>query len=132
MKYERNVFLFLMIFFIMVTPIYGFVTKEVVGIFVLGLTAVLFVLIVGYLFIIGRKIDNRPEDDPHGEIYQGAGELGFFPPQSIWPFWCALALTVFLLGPVFGAWWLSILGFGMGLWAVAGWVFEFYRGEYAH
>ena len=36
-----------------------------------------------------------------------------------------------LMGPIFG-WWLSILAFGMGIWAVSGWVFEYYRGDYAH
>ena len=62
---------------------------------------------------------------------QGAGQLGFFPPTSIWPFWCALVLAVMLLGPVFG-WWISILAVCLGIWALSGWVFEFYRGDYQH
>ncbi len=131
MKFERNVFLALMVFFLIVAPTYWFVSREIVGAVVLALTAVLFILVVGYLVVIGRKIDVRPEDDPNGEIHQGAGELGFFPPHSIWPFWVALSLAVFCVGPVFG-WWISILAFGMGMWAVAGWAFEFYRGDYQH
>ena len=42
-----------------------------------------------------------------------------------------LGCSGLLLGPVFG-WWLSILGVGVGVWAVCGWVYEFYVGEYAH
>ena len=34
----------------------------------------------------------RPEDRMDGEIADGAGELGFFPPYSWWPLWCAAAL----------------------------------------
>ena len=85
-----------------------------------------------YLSIIGREVGTaRPEDEPDGEIAHGAGTLGFFPPKSIWPLWCALAITVVFLGPVFG-WWISMLGFGMGIWAASGMVFEFYKGDYAH
>ena len=30
------------------------------------------------------------------------------------------------------AWWLVIIGFGLGALALSGWVFEYYRGEHAH
>lgn len=131
MKYERNVFGFLLIFFVIVAPTYWFTTHEIAGAVALTLTTLLFAFVVGYLWVIGRKIDLRPEDNPEGEIYEGAGELGFFPPQSIWPFWLALTMTLTVLGPIFG-WWISIIGFGLGMWAVAGFVYEYYRGEYAH
>ena len=131
MKFERNVFAFLLIFFAIVAPTYWFTTHEIVGAVALLLTAVLFALVVGYLSVIARKIDMRPEDNPDGEIYEGAGELGFFPPQSIWPFWVALTATLTVLGPIFG-WWISIIGFGLGMWALAGLVYEYYRGDYAH
>ena len=52
-------------------------------------------------------------------------------PRSIWPFACALVLGIILLGPVFG-WWLTILGSVLGVWAVCGWCYEFYVGEYRH
>lgn len=130
---EYRTFLFLFVFFLFMTPIYVYFThgKELAGSFALALTGVLFLLITLYLGAIARKMDLRPEDNPDGEIYQGAGELGFFPPQSIWPFWCALTLTIILVGVVFG-WWISIMGIGMGIWSVSGWVYEFYRGRYAH
>jgi hypothetical protein len=30
------------------------------------------------------------------------------------------------------AWWMVIIGFGVGALALSGWVFEYYRGEHAH
>lgn len=122
----------LALYFLVVAPVYYFTTKEVAGGIALILSAGLFLILTVYLAAVGKEIGRlRPEDDKDGEIYQGAGELGFFPPQSIWPFWCALTVTVIFLGPVFG-WWISLLGLGMGIWSVSGWVLEFYRGDYAH
>jgi hypothetical protein len=31
-----------------------------------------------------------------------------------------------------GAWWLLIIGVGLGALALSGFVFEYYRGEHAH
>ncbi|OYN89784.1 cytochrome c oxidase subunit 4 [Parenemella sanctibonifatiensis] len=132
MKAESWIFLFLTIYFAIVTPVYWFMAQEPAGTFALGLSGVLGAMVGLYLrFAVGRKIDVRPEDRKDGEIAEGAGELGFFPPQSIWPFWLALSMTIVFLGPIFG-WWLTIVGIGMVLGAAAGWVFEFYRGDYAH
>ena len=57
--------------------------------------------------------------------------LGFFPASSIWPLWAALTMVLIVLGPVFG-WWISLLGLGMGIWSLTGWVYEYYRGDYKH
>lgn len=35
------------------------------------------------------------------------------------------------LGTVLG-WWLTILGGIVGIWAMCGWSYQYYRGEYAH
>ena len=67
-----------------------------------------------------------------GEIADGAGELGFFPPYSWWPLWCALALGVMVYGVAMSAWWLVIIGFTTGAVVTCGFVFEYYRGEHAH
>ena len=131
MNAERWIFLVLGIYFIVVAAIYAVMTREAVGIVALLLTGVFSFIITGYLWIAGNKVGRRPEDDVDGEIYQGAGELGFFPPKSIWPLWVALTMAVICLGPPLG-WWLTLAGMGMGLWSVAGWAFEFYRGDYAH
>ena len=87
-------------------------------------------MIAVYLGITSRKID-RPEDRPDAEIAEGAGELGFLPASSIWPLWMALTMVLIVLGPVFG-WWISLLGLGMGIWSLTGWVYEYYRVDYRH
>ena len=77
-------------------------------------------------------MDPRPEDRKDGEIADGAGELGFFPPYSWWPMWCGLTLAVIVYGTALGLWWLLIIGGALGALALSGWVFEYYRGEHAH
>lgn len=131
MKVERWVFGGLAIFLLVVTPIYWFAAHEVVGLFVLGLAGLMAIMIFGYVMAVGRRIDARPEDDKQAEVVDGAGQLGFFPPTSIWPFFTALAAAVMCLGGPFG-WWLTVLGIAIGIWAASGWAYQYYRGEYAH
>lgn len=131
MKVERNIFAGLGLFYLVCCVAYAFIAKEVVGIFALALSALLGFMIAGYMHMEHRKKDELLGDQPDAEIAQGAGALGFFPPHSVWPFWCALVVAILFLGPVFG-WWITVLAFGMGVWAVCGWVFEYYRGDYAH
>ena len=85
-----------------------------------------------YLGFHAKRMDPRPEDRKDGEIADGAGELGFFPPYSWWPLWCALTLGVCVFGIAAGAWWLFIIGVVLGALALCGWIFEYYRGEHAH
>ena len=131
MKAERWIFAMIAVFFVAVAPIYWFVTHEVIGTVALLLTLAFCGMLTVFFTIQSRKIDPRPEDRKDGEIIDGAGEVGFFPSRSIWPFWCALVLMVMALGPVFG-WWLTLLGAGFGIWAVAGWTYQYYRDEYQH
>ncbi|GAA2100682.1 cytochrome c oxidase subunit 4 [Microlunatus panaciterrae] len=131
MRAEAWIFGALTIFFLVVTPIYWFSSHEPAGTAALLLTFFLVFMITGYLGLISRRIDPRPEDRKGGEIAEGAGELGFFPPHSIWPLFCALTVALIALGPVFG-WWLMILGFALGAFTCTGWIYEFYRKEHAH
>ncbi len=131
MKAEGWTFVIIGGFLGLVGPIYFFLSHEVIGLVALLLTGVMGLMIATYLFITGRKMDARPEDRKNAEIIEGAGDLGFFPPKSIWPLWVALTLSIMVLGPVFG-WWLTIIGAALGVWSLTGWVFEFYRGDYQH
>ena len=131
MKAEGWIFGALTIFFGLVTPVYWFMSKDPTGTTALILTFFLALMIAGYLLLVARRMDPRPEDKSDGEIAEGAGELGFFPPQSIWPLWCAVAFGLVILGPVFG-WWIMILGFGFGAMALTGLVYQYYRGDHAH
>ena len=132
MKTEWKIFAPVAVFFVVVAVIYGYFTKlsEPIGNVALVLAAATCGMIAVYLGITSRKID-RPEDRPDAEIAEGAGEVGFFPASSIWPLWTALTMVLIVLGPVFG-WWISLLGLGMGIWSLTGWVYEYYRGDYRH
>ena len=131
MKAERLIFILIAAFFVAVAPAYWFITGEIIGTVALLLTLAFAGMLAVYFTIQSRKIDPRPEDRTDADIIEGAGEVGFFPSKSIWPFWCALAVTVMALGPVFG-WWLTLLGAGLGIWAVGGWTYQYYRDEYQH
>lgn len=131
MKAEAWIFGFNAAFFAIVAPVYWFASGDPTGTAALTMTCALMLLITFYLGFHAKKMDARPEDRKEAEIADGAGELGFFPPYSWWPLWCAMALVLVVLGVVFG-WWLSLLGVGAGAAALIGWVFEYYRGEYAH
>lgn len=119
------------IFFALISPIYWVLTKDPTGTTALVMTTLLCVVLGFYLAIVARQIDPRPEDRDDGEIAEGAGELGFFPPYSWWPLFCSLAFGVCVLGVVFG-WWLFMIGAVIGAGTVVGWVFEYYRGIHAH
>jgi hypothetical protein len=131
MKTESWVFTALAFFVAVVSPVYWILSRDATGTAALIMTFLLALMIGGYLALIGRRLDARPEDKKAGEIAEGAGELGFFPPQSIWPLFVALTFTLVCLGPVFG-WWLTILGFGVGAISLTGLLYEFYRGDHAH
>ena len=131
MKVEAWIFGALVIFLAIVTPIYWLMSHEITGTVALILTFFLVLMIAAYFGLIARRIDPRAEDRKEGEIAEGAGELGFFPPQSKWPLFCALTFILVVLGPVFG-WWLMLLGFGVGFVTLTGWIYEFYRGDHAH
>ncbi len=131
MKAETWIFVICTFFFVLVAPAYWFVTEDPTGTSALVMTALLTMLVSFYLGFHARKMEPRPEDRKDGEIADGAGELGFFPPYSWWPLWCALTLATMVLGVVIG-WWLFIIGSALGTIALTGLIFEYYRGEHAH
>jgi hypothetical protein len=130
-KAEAWIFGALTIFVALVTPVYWFMSKDPTGTTALVLTFFLVLMIGGYLALVARRIDPRPEDKAEGEIAEGAGELGFFSPQSKWPLFVSATFVLVVLGPVFG-WWLMVLGFAFGAYTLTGLVYEYYRGDHAH
>jgi hypothetical protein len=130
-RLEGIIFAILVVFFIIVTPIYWYLSEDPTGTTALVLTFGLSALIAFYLLYTSRRVYPRPEDRLDGEIEEMAGEYGFFSPHSWWPLACAASGAVVVLGLVF-AWWLFIIGVALGAMAVVGLVFEYYRGEFAH
>ena len=131
MKAESWIIVSIAIFCALVAPIYWLITYDWTGTTALVMTTLLCTLLGFYLIVVARQIPARPEDRLEAEIVEGAGELGFFPPYSWWPLFCGLAFTVIVLGIVIG-WWLFIIGAGIGLLTLIGWIFEYYRGVHAH
>ena len=131
MKAESWIIVSIAIFCALVAPIYWWITYDPTGTTALVMTTLLCTLLGFYLIVVAKQIPARPEDRDDGDIIDGAGELGFFPPYSWWPLYCSLAFTAMMLGLVFG-WWLFIIGAGIGLFTLIGWIFEYYRGVHAH
>ncbi|MDO9455819.1 cytochrome c oxidase subunit 4 [Nocardioides sp.] len=138
MKSEAWIFGITTVFVVLVTPAYWLVTDssdrggDWTGTSALAMTGLLTLMVTLYLGFHAKKMDPRPEDRKDGEIADGAGELGFFPPYSWWPLWCGSTLAVMVFGVAAGAWWLFIIGGLLGAVALSGLVFEYYRGEHAH
>ena len=132
MRVEAWIFGVCSIFFVLVAPAYWFITGDPTGTAALVFTAFLVLMVTGYLGFHASRMEPRPEDRIDGEIEEGAGELGFFPPYSWWPLWAAATLGVIVFALAFQAWWLAIIGGVFGVLALSGWVFEYYVGEHAH
>jgi hypothetical protein len=132
MKVETVIFAITTAFFILVSGFYWWVAEEPAGTVALFMTGLLAGMVALYLGTHARKMEPRPEDRKDGEIADGAGELGFFPPYSWWPLWCALVLGVITTAVAYGAWWLFGMGLIAGVIVLSGWIFEYYRGEHAH
>ena len=131
MKSEAWIFLICTVFFLLVAPAYWLITGDPTGTAALVMTMLLNALVAFYLGFHAARMDPRPEDNKDGDIADGAGELGFFPPYSWWPLWCGASLGLIVFGIVIG-WWLAIIGAVFGVVALQGLVFEYYRGEHAH
>jgi hypothetical protein len=131
MKAETWIFVLCTVFFAVIAPAYWFITYDPTGTSALTMTGLLTLLVAFYLGFHASRMEPRPEDRKDAEVADGAGELGFFPPYSWWPLWCGATLATMVLGVVFG-WWLFVIGAVLGVVALQGLIFEYYRGEHTH
>ena len=131
MKFEGSLFIGCAIFFGMADIVYWYFSKDPTGTTALALSVALAFLIGFYVLFSGRRIPQRPEDNPDGEIADAAGELGFFSPHSWWPLYVGLGAATAALGMAIG-WWMFLIGMLATFLTVIGFVFEYYRGVFAH
>ena len=104
---------------------------EWVGTIALGLCGVLAAFIAFYLSRVRNAQGGElPEDNVNGNIDDGDPEAGFYSPFSWWPITLAASLGLIFLGLAVG-FWVSIIGVGVGLIALVGWTYEYYRGFFA-
>jgi hypothetical protein len=131
MKVEGWLFVGSAAFFAIMDVIYWHFSKDPTGTTALALSVGLAFLTGFYLLFTGRRLPPRPEDRPDAEIAEGTGELGFFSPHSWWPLITGMSAAVAALGAAIG-WWLFLIGMLFVLLSAIGFVFEYYRGQYAH
>jgi hypothetical protein len=131
MKVEGWLFVGCAAFFAIMDVIYWHFSKDPTGTTALALSVGLAFLTGFYLLFTGRRLPPRPEDRPNAEIAEGTGELGFFSPHSWWPLITGMSAAVAALGAAIG-WWLFLIGMLFVLLSAIGFVFEYYRGQYAH
>lgn len=104
---------------------------EWVGAVALALCGALGVLIAFYLTRLHRAQGGElPEDRVDANIDDGDAEQGYFSPWSWWPMVLAFGVALVFLGLAVGVW-VSLIGGPIALIAVVGWIFEYYRGNFA-
>ncbi|MFO7690807.1 MAG: cytochrome c oxidase subunit 4 [Cryobacterium sp.] len=139
MKTNINLMWILCGFFALVTVVYvvwGLIDPnqgaiEWAGTFMLALSTLLVAFIAFYLAKVhAAQGAELPEDRLDGNIDDGDPELGFFSPFSWWPIFLAASTAIVFLGLAVG-WWVSFIGLGIGVISLVGWVYEYYRGNFA-
>jgi hypothetical protein len=130
-KVEAYLFLGCAMFFGGADLVYWYFSHDPTGTTALALAVGLAFLTGFYLLFTGRRLPRRPEDDPEGDIPEGTGELGFFSPHSWWPLYLGLSCGLAALGVAIG-WWLFLIGMLCVFITAIGFVFEYYRGHFAH
>jgi membrane associated rhomboid family serine protease len=130
-KVEALIFNLITLFCFVAATVYGFWAQEPIGTTALALSGGLTGLVGGFFWFVSRRIDPRPEDRKDAEIAEGAGELGFFPPASYWPFGLAVSAAIMGLGVGFWYIWLMLIGAAALVITIGGLLFEFYVGQNA-
>ena len=127
MRVESRIFEILTIFFFIVATIYLIVSQEPAGSAALYLTGGLSLIVGTYFRFVARRLDApRPEDNPGGEVSDGAGDVGFFSPGSYWPFGLALAVGLLGISLAFMYFWAVTISAVILIIAVGGLVFEYH------
>ncbi|MHB0929205.1 MAG: cytochrome c oxidase subunit 4 [Candidatus Nanopelagicales bacterium] len=129
MKITGMFFAFSAALFYTLGTIYHFVSHEIVGTTALLLTGGLATIVGFYMIFTAKRLGDLPEDQALADVHHADTEYGFFSPHSWWPLPVAASAAVLCLGIVFAAW-LVVLGFGLLMVSVTGWLFEYYRGDH--
>lgn len=123
-------FLFLLggLFYFATGGIYYLISREPVGTTALVLTAGLAELIAFFLLFTQNRLGYQPEDNSEAYQSEAAADFGFYAPRSWWPLIVAAATAITFLGLIYAVW-ISLLGIGLVLFSVWGWLFEYWKFE---
>jgi hypothetical protein len=129
-KVEGRIFALGAVFFVLVAAIYWYVSRDPIGTTALALCGGLSFLVGFYVLYTAKRVFPRPEDREDAEIDEADPEYGFYSPHSWWPLVTAFATFLLVIGLIFAVW---IVAFGVLVLiiALAGWLFEYYRGDFA-
>ncbi|MET4780724.1 cytochrome c oxidase subunit 4 [Glaciihabitans sp. UYNi722] len=104
---------------------------EWVGTVGLGLAAILAFFIAFYLGRSHHSVGGElPEDRLDADIDDGDPEQGFFSPWSWWPIMLAGGAALLFMGIAIGIW-IAFIGVAVTAISLVGWVYEYYRGNFA-
>lgn len=130
MKIEGKLFAFATPFFLVVAFIYWSVAHDPIGTTVLAMCGGLTALVAFYVLYTAKRVWPRPEDRGDANIDEADPEYGFFSPHSWWPLVIGFATAVTFLGLIFAIWLIALGAFLLVI-ALVGWLFEYYRGNFA-
>ena len=139
MRANANLFWILTAYFAIVGAVYAFWSWadegdpgiEWAGTTAVALAAMLSAFIAFYLGRVHKAQGAElPEDRLDANIDDGDAELGFFSPWSWWPVLLAAGVALTFLGIAIG-FWLAFFAAPVALIALTGWVYEYYRGNFA-
>ena len=111
--------------------IYWYLSRDEVGTTALALTGAFAFLISFYALYTSKRVYPRPEDRLDAQVDEADPEYGFYSPHSWWPLAVGVSVLALVFGLIFAVW-LIVLGVAALMFAVIGWLFEYYRGEFAH
>ncbi|MFT4231250.1 MAG: cytochrome c oxidase subunit 4 [Leucobacter sp.] len=139
MKSNIVIFWILTTYFVVVDAVYtgmslaihGYI--EWTGSVAILLSGALTAFIAFYLMLVQKKQGGvLVEDREDSDIDDGDPELGEFSPWSWWPIFLAFGASATVLGLCIGFdFWLCFLAVPLVLVGVVGWVYEYYRGNFA-
>ncbi len=119
------------VFYAFIAGIYWYFSRDEVGTTALALTGALAFLISFYALYTSKRVYPRPEDRLDAQVDEADPEYGFYSPHSWWPLAVGVSVLALVFGLIFAVW-LIVLGVAALMFAVIGWLFEYYRGEFAH
>ena len=154
MHAQARIFWILSAFFVVVDIVYitwsiaqnnnGYVTQlagtegrgqgspvEWAGTVTIGLAAILSAFVGFYLGRTNKSVGGvLPEDRLDANIDDGDAEQGFFSPWSWWPIMLAAGGALLFRGIAIGIW-IAFFGAALTIISLVGWVYEYYRGNFA-
>ena len=123
MKIEGRIFMLGVAFFLPIAFIYWYLSRDPIGTTALALSGALAFLVGFYVLYTAKRVYPRPEDRLEANIDEAS-------PHSWWPLPVAFGAFITALGLIFAVW-VIVLGVGILMLALVGWMFEYYRGDFA-